>query len=216
MTHSDRLTLWIDVFEQPRQQALVLPHLTPPQLIEAILREFARDLAYLSEQPADYQLRAQGKPLRDDQPLSEQVSNETSLVLHERSGPVPSGTVAAPDAIYLLEQRTGQLSKLRWLPAIIGRSGGSLPNDIPLALDLGPYPNGLRVSRRHAEIRAAAGAYQIVSLARHNPIVLIRSDQPPLTLDGQPHPLRHDDQIRLPNSELIFRFMVRATPAKED
>lgn len=211
--HPNRLTLWIDVFELPRQQALALPDLTPPELIEAILREFGRDLPYLSEQPADYQLFAQGQALRDEQPLREQVHDGSRLVLDERTLALPTGTVAPPDAIYLLEQTTNQISKLRWLPAVIGRAGSSQPNDLPLALDLATYPNGLRVSRRHAEIRAGTSGYQIVSLARQNPTVLIRQDQSALTIDSQPQPLYHGDQIRLPNSELSFRFMVRATPA---
>ena len=79
-----RLELQIDIFEKAGQRALALPDLTPPELVDSILQEF-RELEYLSDSPADYQLfKATDKsPLDNEDQIKSQVSTAERLVLVE-------------------------------------------------------------------------------------------------------------------------------------
>jgi hypothetical protein len=210
-TAPTRLSLNIDVFEKPDQLAKALPGLTPPELVEAILREFAPDLEYLSEHGEEYQLvrHPDGTPLQDDLPLQSQLRDNARLALVERVVPPPQGATVPPQAIYLRDLTGGRLHKLHWLPALIGRRDESSAQNPLLAVDLGVYTNGLRVSRRHAQIHTAGDQYRIESLARNNPTIVIREGERPQILDGQSCPLLPGDTIRLPSSELSFKFIVR-------
>lgn len=210
-TAQNRLTLLIDVFEKTGQRAFVLPGLTPPELVEAILREFARDLEYLGETPEEYQLvRAlAGPPLADDQPLGAQTRDGETLALVERRRPQPPGTQAPTRPIYLRDTAGGQLFKLHWLPAIIGRPDEQLASQTMLAVDLSGSAYGLRVSRRHAQIVEEGGQLLIESLARNNPTAVVREGEAPVTIDGQRLALRGGDLIRLQHSGLTLKLIVR-------
>jgi hypothetical protein len=212
-TTQSRLTLTIDVFEKAKQKALALPSLTPPELVEAILGEFARDLEYMSESADDYQLvrAADSAPLQDEQPLGGQVRDGESLALVERGGLQPPGTSVPSRSrhLYLRDTAGGKLYKLPWLPAIIGRPDEKKAHNTMLAVDLSVYATGLRVSRRHAQIVEESGLYVVESLARNNPTIVLRDGQAPVALDGQRYQLRHGDTIRLQHSELSFKFIIR-------
>jgi hypothetical protein len=213
-TNQNRLTLTIDVFEKAKQKALALPSLTPPELVEAILGEFGRDLEYMSESADDYQLvrAADSAPLQDDLALgAQQVRDGESLALVERGGLQPPGTSVPSRSrhIYLRDTAGGKLYKLPWLPAIIGRPDEKKTHNSLLAVDLSVYATGLRVSRRHAQIVEESGQYVVESLARNNPTIVLRDGQGPVTLDGQRYQLRHGDTIRLQHSELSFKFIIR-------
>jgi hypothetical protein len=206
-----RIELLIDVFDQPRQRAQVLPQLTPLELIDSILQEF-RELEYLGSRPEQYELRrTDGFDLVEEQPVQEQLKNGAHLVLAEKERPLPPKAQRPQHAIYLRDPLGRRVYKLHWLPAIIGRTapqagdkgeGGEL-----LAVNLAPHANGLRVSRRHAKITASGRHYYIECLA-DNPTFLRRNV---LTIEvkGERQPLQHGDVIVLERSHIELKFLVR-------
>lgn len=204
-----RLELLIDVFEKPRQRALALPNLTPSELVDAIIQEF-RELEYLSDTPADYQLlRAEDHaPLDEGSRLGQQVSKRERLILVERELPLPKDGQRPAKHIYLREQVTGRVYKLHWQPAIIGRTDKSQPHNEWVAVDLAPHKTGLRVSRRHAKITEKKGQYYIESLA-HNPTAIKDSEGNTIPLDSEKQPLNHGDVIYLERSNIALKFIVR-------
>lgn len=210
-TTQNYLNLTIDVFEKVRQRARALPTLTPPELVEAILREFASDLEYLSERTDDYQLVRDGSNslLQDEQPIGNQLRDGDGLTLVERNPPQPPGATAPTSHLYLRDTAAGKLYKLHWLPAIIGRPDEKKAHNALLAVDLSAYATGLRVSRRHAQIIEEKGQYVLESLTRNNPTIVEREGERPVILDGQRYPLRHGDTLKLQTSELSFKFIVR-------
>ncbi|RRR68756.1 MAG: FHA domain-containing protein [Candidatus Viridilinea halotolerans] len=214
MSSAPRLELHIDVFAKPDQVAMALSTLTPNELIEAILSEFARDLEYLSEESSDYKLvrRDDGTPLQDDLPIQQHVKNGTALRLIERDLPIPMMANRPSQAIYLRETSSQRLYKLHWLPAVIGRRDASVAATSPLlAVDLGSYSNGLRVSRHHAVISEGerSAHYTIENLARSNSVVVLCENKRVTLGQEERHQLQHGDTIYLPNSELSFKFIIR-------
>lgn len=89
-----RLEITIDVVGLPGQRALVLPSLTPTELVGNVLEEF-REIEYLGARPGDYRLvgAPDGEPLDDGRPLSAQITPGAHLRLEERLVPLPKGGV---------------------------------------------------------------------------------------------------------------------------
>jgi hypothetical protein len=212
-TNQTRLELSINVFEKSNQRALALPHLTPPQLIEAVLEEF-RELEYLSDTSANYQLRKvqDRSPLAPDQPLSEQLQNGERLMLVEVGGPLPAETKLVNQHVYLREQSTGKVYKLYWQPAIIGRPDKNQANNDWIAVNLEGYKTGLRVSRRQAKITEENGQFFIESLSG-NPTMIKNGEGQPIPVTAVKQPLKHGDIIYLERSNIALKFIVRARKA---
>lgn len=210
--NQSRLEVRIDIFEKTDQRALALPSLTPPQFIEAMIQEF-RELEYLSDSPAEYQLRkAQDRSsLADNQPLGEQIKPGERLILVENGVPLPADTKLPGQPVYLREQTTGKVYKLNWLPALIGRPDKSQPHNEWIAVNLDGYKTGLRVSRRQAKISEENGQYFIESLSS-NPTALKRGNGATVPVSSGKQPLRHGDVIYFERSNIALKFIVRANP----
>lgn len=216
-TNQARLDLRIDVFEKTEQRAMALSDLNPPQLIEAILQEF-RELEYLGDSPAAYQLRkAQDRaPLADDQALGEQIKAGERLMLVENGVPLPPNTKLPSQSAYLREQSTGKVYKLNWQPAIIGRPDRNQGNNDLIAVNLEGYKTGQRVSRRQAQITEENGQFFIESMSG-NPTFIKSGDGASGTEISDKQPLKHGDVIFLERSNIALKFIVRPNkvPAKE-
>jgi pSer/pThr/pTyr-binding forkhead associated (FHA) protein len=109
----------------------------------------------------------------------------------------------------LREVVSGQVYKLHWLPAIIGRPDKNQLLDDRIAVDLESYKTGLRVSRRHAQIVEEDGRYFVESLSR-NPTLLRSPDGSLEAVDSEKQPLQHDDVIQLERSNIALKFIVRS------
>lgn len=210
MSSGQRIPLQIDVFEKPRQRAMVLPELTPPQLIAAILQEFT-ELEYLGDTPANYLLLkgSNRSPLDDTAQIQQQLAGEKQLVLVEKPLPkLPEGASKPAVDVYLRDQNSGQVTKLNWLPAIIGRPDKNQPHDNWVAVDLSAHGNGQRVSRRQAMITEIGGQFFIESLSG-NPTAVkdAAGNQTPVTEKKQP--LKPGDSIVLERSGITLKFIAR-------
>ena len=204
-----RLELFVDIFEQKTQRALILPTLTPPEFVGAILQEF-RELPYLSDSPDIYQLVRAGdrSPLSADGQLGKQVANKDRLALVEYELPLPQEARRPSRHIYLREDATGKVYKLQWLPAIIGRPDPDQPHDDWLAVDLATHERGLRVSRRHALITEENGMYFVQGLSQNQ--TTIRDIQSAATaINTNKHALHNGYTIYLDYSQIALKFIVR-------
>lgn len=204
-----RVELQIDVLTLKGQRAQVLPGLLPGGLVAAVLEEF-RELEQLGERADEYALvRADTGAALDEQiPLSQQVSAGARLALVERVTPLPEGASRPGQPLYLREQ-AGQLYRLSWVPALIGRRDQRLPGDELLAVDLARHDAGLRVSRRHARVIERGGAYFVEGLSQ-NPTVVRRSDGGETPVAGAPVALAGGDVIYLVSSQIALKFLVGA------
>ncbi len=205
------LDLLIDIFDLAGQSAQVLPKIKPPQLIEAIIQEF-REIGYLADDPAQYYLAwADDKaPLDDGVELGRQrVAGKNRLVLCVRAVVVPEGAQPFSQRIYLREQSLGKVYRLPWQPAVIGRRAESqTPGNVqPLAVDLQPFPTGLRVSRRHLSIGESDGELTVVNLS-NNPAFIQRAGSIQIPIETDKIPLMADDIILLERSQIALKVLL--------
>ena len=207
-TGQGRLDLRIDVFDEKQQRALALPDLTPPELVEAVLQEF-RELPYLGDDPTAYKLvnGADGASLDNEVAISYQVRSGSHLVLQEADSEIPEGAKRPSLTAYLRELVTGQVYRLDWIPAIIGRPDNNQAHNDRVAVNLETYPTGLRVSRRHAQIIENGGQFYIQNLSR-NPTHILRCDKKQ-SVDNQPLALQDEDTILLDRSNITLKFIQR-------
>lgn len=214
MSATKRRRLWIEVFGAGSQQARVLPTLTPPQLVTAIIEEF-QELEYLSAATADYQLvrPADQTPLDDAIPIGQQLADDEQLVLVEKERPLPAGAQRPSQPVYLREQGGDRVYKLHWTPAIIGRHDPSQPYNERVAVNLDHHRAGLRVSRRHLQIVEEGSQYKIQNLAVRNPALLRDLANNTQAITAEPRRLQHGDTIILERSDISLRFIVRSEPS---
>jgi hypothetical protein len=204
-----RLALNIDVFDKPMQKAMAMPDLTPAELVEAILQEF-QELEFLSDSPADYILvHADSKdPLQDGIAIQQQVRHQGHLAILEKTPETPAIAQPASKGLYLRDITTGNVTKVPFTPAIIGRPDNNQPNNDLVVVNLESYPTGLRVSRRHAQITEERGKFFIESLSR-NPTALRDSSGNMMPVTNKKRPINDGDTIVLERSNIVLKFIVR-------
>lgn len=212
MSNEQRIELFIDIFEQPKQRAQALATLTPPELIDAVLQEFT-ELPYLGDEQSRYQLykAASQEQLHRDIPLAEQVNDGEQLLLREQEMPLPATTIRPSRRLYLREPSSRKVFPIQWVPAIIGRGDPSQPDNAQVAVDLEQFPTGPRVSRRHAVITEKDGQFYVASLSANATTV-----KPANGADGEPYPIAQEpvaidmgQRIHLERSGIDLQVIVR-------
>jgi hypothetical protein len=210
--NQSRLELFIDVFGLKRQRALALPAIMPTDLVGAVLQEF-RELEFLGDDPESYKIF---KVLKDgnrseldkNSPLEKQLAAQEQLVLVENIRPLPKDAKRPTQRVYLREQPMGAVHKLHWLPAIIGRHDAKQANNDLVAIDLSAHPQGLRISRRHAQISEDNGLYFLESLSS-NPTLIVDGRGLKKTVETEKVPLQNGDTILLEHSQVALKFIIR-------
>jgi hypothetical protein len=206
-----RLALLIDIFDRASQPAQVLPKIKPPQLVEAIIQEF-REIEYLADDPTQYYLaRADDEtPLDDGVELGRQrLAPGAHLLLCERTLVAPEGAQPFRQRVYLREQSLGKVYRLAWHPAIIGRRAESqAPGEAQqIAVDLQPFPTGLRVSRRHLSIGESDGDLVVENLS-NNPVLIQRAGGDQIPIQADKTSLLAGDIIFLERSQIALKVLL--------
>lgn len=206
-----RIDLRINVLDLQDQHAQVLPKLKPPDLVDAIIIEFRgdSDAEYLGANAGDYYLvNAQsGAPLDSATEVGKQVANGGQLALREVEHPVPSDGQALSQSVYLREIASGNVYRLGWQPAIVGRYSEDQPMNDLVAVDLQSYPTGLRVSRRHVAITENDGQFYVENMSR-NPVSIHRNDVT-IPIESRRQRILPGDVIDLERSDIRLKFIVR-------
>ena len=168
---SEYIDVKIDVFEHPDQRARVLESLTPAGLIQEILKEFDDITADAPEKYAIY-LKGMERPLNanytmtqlDIQPQDELVFDYVRKTIRQMLQP--------SQYAMLREDTSGKSFDIQWQPAVIGRPTNEVDHDITLAVNVQLIPNGMTISRKHAQITFSDGKYYIEMLAENNLLIL--------------------------------------------
>lgn len=121
------------------------------------------------------------------------------------AAPAPEGT---PTLIVKREGReTSEIFRFS-CPATIGRFD---PEVGPVDVDLGPLPEGVYVSRKHAKITSADSGYKIADLGSSNGTYLLRDDFEKVDEAD----LNDGDEIALGNARFIFRIEAESAADEE-
>ncbi|MGB1248990.1 MAG: FHA domain-containing protein [Candidatus Promineifilaceae bacterium] len=209
MTDYSRLEITVDVFDLKRQPARPIANLPVRDFITATLAEF-REVAYLGNQPEQYQVidMTSGAVLDNEAAIGVQIKAGAQLALIDRPLAQPQGAESVTTDVYLRETLSGEVYKLHWSPAIIGRSDENIRGEALLITNLESLPRGLRISRRHAQITEQDGAFYIKQLSR-NPTKIKDTAHREIYLDNESYQLKHGDQIRLERSGTELTFIER-------
>lgn len=212
-----RIECFIDVFNLAGQRALVRREITPSEIIQAVIDEFADEIVYLGKNATSYQICRgdDGNPLDISIPVEKQIRTGDKLVLTEKAQGRPAEAKALPNPFYLREVSHGYVYKIPWLPAIIGRSDPNMSENEMVAVDLQNLASGVRVSRRHVRMLTRDGVIYL-ELCSRNPASLIRAT------DGnreelQEHrllALHHGDRLKLERSDVTLQVIFQAESEK--
>ncbi|MEJ5225180.1 MAG: FHA domain-containing protein [Anaerolineales bacterium] len=201
----DYIDVKIDVFEHTGQRARLRRSLTVKDLIGEILREFDDIPADAPEKFALY-LKGFDRPLAynstltqlDIQPQDELVFEYVRQTFRQMLEPRHYAT--------LREEVTGKEFDIQWQPAIIGRPSNEVDHNIMLAVNVQLLPNGMTVSRKHAQITFSEGRYFIEPLAEQNPVFLNGKEIPV----NSRREIRHGDKLTFGRNRLSMFFLTQS------
>lgn len=200
----DYIDIKIDVFEHSGQRARVRRALTVNELIQEILKEFD-DLARESLDSYALYLKGNNRPLAADnnliqldiQPQDELVFTYTQRMARQMLDPRNYAS--------LRDDATGRIYDITWQPALIGRPSTDVDHNMMLAANLQVLPNGITVSRKHAQITFSDGRYYIELLAENNPVYLNGKEIPA----GSPRELKPGDKLLIGRNRIPLTFNVQ-------
>lgn len=192
----------IDVFENAGQRARVRRTLTARDLIQEILKEFDDIPADSPEKYAVY-LKGDDHPLKADanliqldiQPQDELVFDYIRQTLRRMLKP--------EQVAYLREETTGKVFNIEWQPAVIGRPTNEADHNLTLAVNVQALPDGMTISRRHAQVTLSEGRYFIEALAENNP-VLVNGKEVPVNARRE---MKNGDKLVLGRNHVTFTFL---------
>ena len=190
----------IDVFDQKGNQARVRKALTIGGLIDEILREFD-DLDRRIPHAYAIYLKNHAQALDRNRTLAQldiQPRDELEFRYARRSR---REALPATRKAFLHEEATRRIFELRWQPAVIGRPDSDPAHNELLAINCEQFADGLRVSRRHAQITADRGEFYLESLSPNNPTVVNEEEV------TQRRKLRSNDRIRMGKTQICFLFV---------
>ena len=198
----------IDIFEHSGQRARVRRTLTVRGLIEEILKEFD-DIGADTPEKYVLHLKDSDRPLNasqnmvqlDIQPQDEMVLGYVQQTLRQMLDPAQYAV--------LQDETTGKEFDIQWQPALIGRPNNEVDHNIMLAANLLLLPDGMTVSRSHAQITFSNGRYYIEPLAENNP-VFVNNKEIPANME---HEIRSGDRLAFGRSRLSMVFKSRSQPA---
>jgi pSer/pThr/pTyr-binding forkhead associated (FHA) protein len=197
----------IDIFEHSGQRARVRKKLTIKGLVEEILKEFD-DIGV--DSPEKYTLHLKGieRALNPNQNLIQlDIQPQDELVLGYVRQTLRQMLDPSQYAV-LVDEATGKEFDIQWQPAIIGRPNNEVDHNIMLAANLLVLPNGMTVSRRHAQITHSGGQFYIEALAENNPVYLKSKELAPYTL----YEIRNGDRLVFGRRKLTMVFRTRSRP----
>jgi len=203
----DYIDVKIDIFEHTNQRARVRRNLTVADLIDEILREFDDIAADTPEKYAVY-LKGFDRPLTPSQTLIQLDIQPQDELTFEHIRQTIRQMLDPKDYAILREETTGKEFDIQWQPAVIGRPSTDVDHNIMLAANVQLMPNGMTVSRKHAQITFTEGRYFIEPLADKNPVFLNGKELP---VNARKE-IANGDKLVFGRSKLSMIFLSQSRP----
>jgi pSer/pThr/pTyr-binding forkhead associated (FHA) protein len=204
----DYLDVEIDVFEYSAQHARLRRGITIATLIHEILKQFDDIAADSPEKYAIY-LKGVDRPLNSTYTLEQlDIQPHDRLVFDYVRQPIRQ-MLQPSDYAFLREENTGKVFDIQWQPAVIGRPDADVGHNIILAVNVQLLPNGMTVSRNHAQITFTEGHYYVEPCAEHNPVFL-NSKEIPLNSKRE---LKNNDKLAIGRNKVTMVFETQRAAA---
>jgi pSer/pThr/pTyr-binding forkhead associated (FHA) protein len=205
------LDVKIDVFERAGQRARLRKTLTVSALIEEVLREFD-DIAADSPQKYAVYLKGMDRPLAANQTLTQlDIQPQDELVFDYIRQSIRQ-MLAPRFYASLREETTNKAFDIQWYPAIIGRPTTEEDHNQMLAINVQLLPNGMTVSRKHAQITFSDGRFYIETLAENNPVYL-NDKEVPINARRE---LKNGDKLLIGRNKIAMTFMNKPVTASTE
>jgi pSer/pThr/pTyr-binding forkhead associated (FHA) protein len=209
----DYLDVDIDVFEYSGQHARLRKGITVATLIQEILKQFD-DIA--ADAPDKYAMYLKGidRPLNSGYTLEQLDIQPHDTLVFDYIRPIIRKMLEPDEYAFLKEETTGKVYDIQWQPAVIGRPDSDVGHNIILAVNVQLLPNGMTVSRRHAQITYSDGRYYIEPLAEHNPVFL-NGKELPLNTKRE---IKNNDRLAIGRNKvtMIFQTQKAAIPSSTE
>ncbi len=205
MTMNDYLEVKIDVFEHTGQRVQLRRTLSVDTLINEILKEFD-DIP--TESPEKYAVYLKGvdQPLTRNSTIAQLDIQPQDELVFDYVRQTFRKMLEVHQYAFLREESTGKVYDIQWQPAVIGRPSTDVDHNIMLAVNVQLLPNGMTISRRHAQITLSEGHYFIEPLAEQNPVYLNGKELAPLTR----REIKHGDKLLLGRNKIAMTFLAQA------
>ncbi|MCS6992282.1 MAG: FHA domain-containing protein [Anaerolineales bacterium] len=200
----------IDVFENTGQRARVRRTLTPRELIREILKEFDDIPADAPEKYAIY-LKGDDRPLKADDTLIQLDIQPQDELVFDYIRQTLRRPLRPEQFAYLREEKTGRLFEISWQPAVLGRPTNEADHNLTLAVNVQSIPDGMTISRRHAQFIVSEERYYLEVLAENNP-VLLNGKEVPVNARRE---LKSGDKLAFGRNKVTFTFFTHP-PAGAD
>jgi pSer/pThr/pTyr-binding forkhead associated (FHA) protein len=160
----------IDIFENIGQHARVRENITVATLIKEILKEFDD----LSGQPDNFALFlvGSGQPLEASYTLKQLDIKPWETLLFDYKQRSGRRELLPAERFCVREEKSGNLFRIDWQPAIIGRPSKEPDHNMKLAVNLTGLPMGETVSRAHAKMTVRDSVVYIERTAENNSLSL--------------------------------------------
>jgi len=165
------LDVKIDIFEHTGQRARLRRNLTIDGLIGEIFKEFDDISAESAEKYAVY-LKGITLPLNTGATITELDLQPQDELIFDYKHQAIRQMLLPQQFANLVEEVTGKSFEIQWQPAVIGRPTAEAEHNLMLAVNAQLIPNGITISRRHAQITFSDDCYYIEPLTENNPIYL--------------------------------------------
>ena len=205
----DYLDIKIDVFEHTDQRARVRRSLTIHGLMEEILKEFD-DISAVSPEKYAIYLKGIDKPVSKSLTIIElDLQPQDELVFEYKHQNVRENLLPEQVA-YLREEKTGKLFEISWSPALIGRPTAEAEHNLMLAVNVQNIPQGITISRKHAQILFSDDQFYLEPLAETNPVT-INSEKVDF---GTSKEIKNNDKLTFGNQKVAMTFLTQQVPVK--
>lgn len=201
----DYIDVKIDVFENTGQRARLRKTLTISDLVQEVLKEFDDIVADTPEKYAVY-LKGFDRPLSPTQTLIQLDIQPQDQLVFEYVRQTMRQMLEPQDYATLREETTGKEFDIQWQPAVIGRPSTDIDHNIMLAANVQLLPNGVTVSRSHAQITFSDGRYYIEPLAEYNPVFQNGKE---LNFNKR-YEIKNGDKIMLGHHRVMLTFKTQA------
>ena len=167
----------IDIFEHTGQRAKIRRSLTVSGLIDEILKEFDDIPAESVEKYAIY-LKNTPRPLTLNSSITELDLQPQDELIFDYKQKTIRQMLSEENFAQLYDEFTDKYFDIQWQPAVIGRPTAEAEHNLMLAVNAQLLPNGMTVSRRHAQITFSDDCFYLEPLSENNPVYVNEKEIP--------------------------------------
>ena len=192
----------VDIFEHTGQRAKIRRSLTVSGLIDEILKEFDDIPAESVEKYAIY-LKNTPRPLTLNASITELDLQPQDELIFDYKQKTIRQMLSEENFAQLYDEFTDKYFDIQWQPAVIGRPTAEAEHNLLLSVNAQLLPNGMTVSRRHAQITFSDDCFYLEPLSENNP-VYVNDKEIPFNSRSE---IKNNDKLFFGKHKVLLNFL---------